>query len=107
VVTWRWQRLMAGSQTLTVTVVAATEGTFQVAPIKAYADAQPEVSGMTANSHFTVCAPGCLPVPTGPPGIAVGCPGECSGNGACNTLTGACVCASSWSGVDCSEQASK
>lgn len=101
VVSWRYDSLMAGTHTLSVRAVAATEGTFVLPPIKASADLQPELMGMTAGASFEVCAAGCAPQPLPPPGARVPCPKNCSGNGACDISTGRCSCTTGFSGDAC------
>jgi len=112
VVTFHYDYLTAGTSVLEIKAVAATVGEFVLPPIKAYADRQPEVMGMTAGGNFSVCATGLgavgggsgacgvelLPLAQAP----VACPNNCSGNGACNLDTGACICNNRFSGSDCS-----
>ena len=92
---------------MTVNAVAVTPGTFALPPIKASADLQPEVMGMTAAGSLVVCSggKGCPPeaMASGPLLVPLPCPKNCNGgNGACRLDVGKCVCAASFSGEDCS-----
>ncbi|KAL6763015.1 hypothetical protein V8C86DRAFT_462822 [Haematococcus lacustris] len=112
-VSWQWQALMSGTHSLSFTAVAATEGVFVLPPIRAQADNQPEVMGMTAGSTFTVGPAGSAALPLRGPDpssssaatLPQSCPANCNGNGACNILNGSCVCSSGWQGLACGEQA--
>eukprot|EP00798_Chlamydomonas_sp_ICE-L_P014425 gene14425-20431_t len=107
-VSFRYQRLMAGTSTVQFQAVAATPGTFVRPPISAYASLQPELRGSTAGGYFTVCpnAPACNGAASGTdlePGPMKNCPGNCGGaNGICRPDSGACVCKEGFGGDDCS-----
>ncbi|KAG2494914.1 hypothetical protein HYH03_006849 [Edaphochlamys debaryana] len=102
VVTFNWMRLSAGTSSVTVYAVAASVGKFVVPPIRAWADDQPELMGMTAGSSVTVCADCAGPAYGTPPAPPLPCPGDCSGHGTCNLKTGRCRCDGGWSRSDCS-----
>ncbi|KAF8063719.1 hypothetical protein HT031_003574 [Scenedesmus sp. PABB004] len=73
VVTFTWAWFPAGTATVRFRAVAATSGTFVLPPAKASVRQQPEA-----------------------------CPAGCSGSGACDLGSGACVCDAGFSGPDCS-----
>ncbi|KAG2494912.1 hypothetical protein HYH03_006847 [Edaphochlamys debaryana] len=102
VVTFNWMRLSAGTSSVTVYAVAASVGKFVVPPIRAWADDQPELMGMTAGSSVTVCADCAGPAYGTPPAPPLPCPGDCSGHGTCNLKTGRCRCDGGWTRADCS-----
>ena len=105
-VTFRYARLQAGSSSVQLSAVAVTAGVFVLPPIKASADMQPEVMGMTAAGHLTVCSGSdCVPEASGEATVApVACRNDCSGgNGVCRLDIGKCVCAAAFAGEDCSE----
>ena len=101
-VNFHYMRLTSGSWTMTVNVVAASEGTFVLPPISASADLQPEVMGMTKGGSFVVCSEDCQAVATPPAAPPKTCPSNCNGSGTCNLSTGACLCNPGFSGSDCS-----
>ncbi|KAF6261957.1 hypothetical protein COO60DRAFT_1458856 [Scenedesmus sp. NREL 46B-D3] len=95
----------AGTQTLRFKAVAATSGVFTLPPVKAYLQQQPEVMGLSPAGTFTVCptAQTCAAAQQQPgtAAVAKACPQDCSGNGACNLASGACICDAGFSGPDC------
>ncbi|KAG1668837.1 hypothetical protein FOA52_004932 [Chlamydomonas sp. UWO 241] len=101
VVTFTYDYLMAGTSSVQVLAVAATPGDFARPPVSAYAENQPEVTGMTAAGRLQVCV-GCEPVAVELPPPPRACPSNCNGNGACNLDDGTCVCGSDFTGADCS-----
>ncbi|KAG1668836.1 hypothetical protein FOA52_004931 [Chlamydomonas sp. UWO 241] len=102
VVTFTYDYLMAGTSSVQVLAVAATPGDFARPPVSAYAENQPEVTGMTAAGRLRVCV-GCAPVAVELPPPPRACPDNCNGNGACNLDDGTCVCGSDFTGDNCSE----
>ncbi len=64
-----------------------------------------QVMGMTSGGVFTVCGAGCQAAAEDVAAPPNSCPKQCSGNGACNTASGQCVCQAGWSGVACDVQA--
>ncbi|PNH12233.1 hypothetical protein TSOC_000852 [Tetrabaena socialis] len=102
VVTFSYMRLTAGTSSVTIRAVAASVGTFVLPPIRASADDQPELMGLTAGGKFTVCA-GCAgPTYGSPPPPPKPCPRDCNGNGVCNLKTGKCQCDPAFRKSDCS-----
>ncbi|KAF5837388.1 hypothetical protein DUNSADRAFT_4436 [Dunaliella salina] len=57
-VQFHYQSMMAGTHTLEFMAVASTEGIFVLPSVKAFADNQAEVMGMTASQTFEICAGG-------------------------------------------------
>lgn len=109
-VTFRFSYLRAGTHTVRFKAVAATSGTFVLPPAKAYVRQQPEVMGLSAAGQLVVCGKatgGCTSAGGSGAGggstaaAAKGCPGDCNGNGACNLVTGACICNAGFSGAGC------
>ena len=104
-VTWYADRGMrAGTQDFEFQAMAATVGKFALPPAQAQVVLQPEVMGLSAGGSFQVArgaltkAQSQLPAPQ-PPKL---CPGDgCSGNGACDIVTGTCKCGSAFTGADC------
>jgi hypothetical protein len=111
VVTLRYDFLSAGAHTVRFKAVAATPGDFLLPPVKAYAAKQPEVMGLSAGARFTVCgARGAVCAPAGAAAAAPApaprrCPADCSGNGACNLVSGACICDRGFAGPACETRA--
>ncbi len=101
-VTFSYLHLSAGTSSVTVYAVAASVGRFVLPPVRAFANDQPELMGMTAAGTFTVCADCTAPTYGNVPQPPKACPNDCSGNGMCNLRTGACVCVAGFSGNDCS-----
>ncbi len=101
VVTFSYLSLRAGTSSVTIRAVAATAGSFVLPPVRAWAEGQPELMGMTAGAAFRVCA-GCAGPSFAPPAPPPKpCPSDCSGNGVCNLRTGRCTCNAGWAGRDC------
>ncbi len=103
VVTFRFARLPSGASSVQFTAVAATPGVWALPPVKASAEQQPEVMGMTPAGSFAVCSATCVAEPAQQPQALVACPNSCSGNGSCRLDVGRCVCSSGFAGADCSE----
>jgi hypothetical protein len=102
VVTFSYLGLPAGTSSVTVTSVAATAGTFVVPPVRAFADQQPELMGMTAADRIVVCDDCRRPTYAGPPLAPKPCANDCSGHGLCNLQTGVCRCDGGYDRADCS-----
>ncbi|KAG2434208.1 hypothetical protein HXX76_007934 [Chlamydomonas incerta] len=102
VVTFSYWALRAGTASVTIRAVAATAGYFVVPPIRAWAEAQPELMGMSAAGQVRVCADCKAPGPAPPAPPPRGCPGDCSGHGLCNLAAGTCLCGGGYEGEDCS-----
>ncbi|KAG2452414.1 hypothetical protein HYH02_002657 [Chlamydomonas schloesseri] len=101
-VTFSYASLRAGTSTVTIKAVAASAGNFVLPPIRAWAEAQPELMGTTAGSSFVVCSDCSAPTPATPPAAPVPCPAlDCSGNGVCNLANGTCECDAGWTGKVC------
>ena len=98
--------MRAGTQDFEYKAMAATVGQFALPPAQAQVVLQPEVMGLSAGGSFQVSKGGLtsaeseLPVPA-PPKL---CPGNgCSGNGACDIVTGTCKCDRAFTGTNCSD----
>ncbi|KAK9809200.1 hypothetical protein WJX72_011244 [[Myrmecia] bisecta] len=104
VVTFKYQRLLPGSQEVTFRAVAASVGQWSLPPAKAFVTDQPEVMGLSAAGSLEVCD-GCTAQPV--PAAATpskACPRNCSGaGGLCNLDTGVCLCNPGYAGDDCSQ----
>lgn len=110
VVKFYYARLPSGSSSIQFNAVAVTTGTFALPPIKASANLQPEVMGMTAAGQLTVVGDGPgNPVVVGgaasPRRNVTACPGNCNDNGVCLLDGGKCACSAGFSGDDCSKVA--
>ncbi|DAZ98840.1 TPA: hypothetical protein N0F65_000996, partial [Lagenidium giganteum] len=65
------------------------------------------VNCTTVGAHVTVPGyPDTIICPDPSIVCSVGCPGNCSGHGACNTTSRTCSCANGWMGVDCASNGS-
>lgn len=112
VVTLQYQRLAAGSSSVSFKAVAATAGTFVLPPVKAYDASQPELMGLTAGAAFVVCDPAgddganCVAAPADAQPPAQPCPADCNGNGVCNLSAGECVCYGGFTGEACDQPTS-
>ncbi|GBF98146.1 K(+) efflux antiporter chloroplastic-like [Raphidocelis subcapitata] len=106
-VTFRYPFLSAGTHSIRFKAVAATPGTFVLPPVKAFASKQPELMGLSPGGSFRVCADRAAPcgAPEAPGAAAAPkrCPGDCSGNGACNLSSGECTCDAGFAGEDCGD----
>lgn len=87
---------------VTFRAVAATPGSFALPPAKAYAAQEPELMGLSAAGGIEVCVPPCSALPAAPPPAPKQCPNDCSGNGACDTSSGTCLCDARFGYEDCS-----
>lgn len=102
VVTFSYLGLSAGTSSVTLRAVAATPGNFVFPPVRASADRQPELMGMTAAETFTVCADCQGPTVADVRSRPRACRNDCSGNGLCNLNLGRCSCNPGFGRVDCS-----
>uniref|UniRef100_A0A383WAS0 EGF-like domain-containing protein n=1 Tax=Tetradesmus obliquus TaxID=3088 RepID=A0A383WAS0_TETOB len=125
-VTFKFGYLGAGTVNLKFKAIAATPGTFVLPPVKAYSVQQPELMGLSAAGEFTVCPSrrganaaaattgvvktqgaaafavcGAAGAAQQPLPAAKSCPGNCSSNGVCNLLSGACLCNAGFTGASC------
>lgn len=95
----------AGTKSAQIVAVAATEGEFLFPSALAFADEQPEVSGLTGAFKFKVCGADEKCVSEDPTAGAapIACPGDglCSGLGSCNTVEGECICFEGYEGDEC------
>ncbi|GMH38987.1 hypothetical protein BSKO_06885 [Bryopsis sp. KO-2023] len=104
VVTFRFNSVNAGTQTVNFRAVAATVGTFTLPPVKAFVDEQPEVMGLSAGGEIEICSgEKCVAVEDVLPSTPKSCPNDCSDNGACDLDSGACLCLDGFKGEDCGE----
>lgn len=108
-VTFRFSYMRAGTHTMRFKAVAATSGTFVLPPVKAFVQQQPEVMGLSPAGTLTVCAKAneaCAAGEAAGQAAAVpakACPQDCNGNGACNLLTGVCICDTGFAGQACAD----
>ncbi|GLI68405.1 hypothetical protein VaNZ11_012792 [Volvox africanus] len=93
-VTFSYMALRAGTSSVSLRAVAATPGSFIFPPVRAAADNQPELMGMTAAFKLQVCTECKVPTyiqsslaPPKPCGRK-----GCGRHGICNLSTGKCVC---------------
>ncbi len=100
-VTFSYLHLSAGTSSVTVYAVAASVGRFVLPPVRAFANDQPELMGMTAAGTFTVCTDCTAPTYGEVPPPPKPCPKDCSGNGVCDLSKGTCVCSDGFTGADC------
>ncbi|GMH44588.1 hypothetical protein BSKO_12540 [Bryopsis sp. KO-2023] len=102
VVTFRFNSVNAGTQTVNFRAVAATAGTFTLPPVKAFVNEQPEVMGLSPGSELEICSgKNCVAVEDAPPETPKSCPNDCSDNGACDLDSGVCLCLKGFRGKDC------
>lgn len=82
--------------------IAATAGTFTFPPTQAFVNDQPEVMGLSAAGHLTICSGDeCESVPAEAPPIVKSCSTNCNHNGGCNLGTGRCLCLEGFEGTNC------
>ncbi len=97
--------MAAGTHTVKFKAIAATPGSFVLPPVKAFVAKQPELMGLSPGGKFTVCgarAESCNVAEQPAPAAPKRCPSDCSGNGACNLVTGNCLCDAGFGGPACS-----
>ncbi|GMH44586.1 hypothetical protein BSKO_12538 [Bryopsis sp. KO-2023] len=104
VVTFRYNSVNAGTQTVNFRAVAATAGTFTLPPVKAFVNEQPEVMGLSPGGELKICSgASCVAVEDAPPKTPKSCPNDCSDNGACDLDSGVCLCLDGFIREDCGE----
>jgi len=91
-VLFTFPRAPAGAYTVSVAAVAATPGDFLLPPAKAYSQRQPELLGLSPSARLTVCEAPCAAEAAPPAAPLRSCPADCSGAGACDASSGACLC---------------
>ncbi|GIL86136.1 hypothetical protein Vretimale_13856 [Volvox reticuliferus] len=101
-VTFSYMALRAGTSSVSLRAVAATPGSFVFPPVRAAADNQPELMGMTGASKLQVCTECYSPSFARLPPVPRACPNDCSGKGMCNPQTGRCKCDPGFTRADCS-----
>ncbi|GMH44597.1 hypothetical protein BSKO_12549 [Bryopsis sp. KO-2023] len=102
VVTFRFNSVNAGTQTVNFRAVAATAGTFTLPPVKTFVNEQPEVMGLSPASELEICSgKNCVAVEDAPSETPKSCPNDCSDNGACDLDSGVCLCLKGFRGKDC------
>ncbi|GIL54024.1 hypothetical protein Vafri_9574 [Volvox africanus] len=101
-VTFSYMALRAGTSSVSLRAVAATPGSFVFPPVRASADNQPELMGMTAAFKLQVCTECDSPSFAVQPPAPRACPNDCSGKGICNPQTGRCKCDAGFTRADCS-----
>ncbi|CAD7700532.1 unnamed protein product [Ostreobium quekettii] len=102
VVTFRYNRLRAGTHVMRVRAVAATPGVFGLPPTAAFVNSQPELMGLSPAGSFEVCdGEGCEAVPLGPARTPKACPQDCNNNGLCDLDKGTCLCFEGFTGDAC------
>ncbi|GMH44585.1 hypothetical protein BSKO_12537 [Bryopsis sp. KO-2023] len=104
VVTFRYNSVNAGTQTVNFRAVAATSGTFTLPPVKAFVNEQPEVMGLSPGGELEICSgASCVAVEDAPSKTPKSCLNDCSDNGACDLDSGVCLCLDGFIGEDCGE----
>lgn len=102
IVTFQHGSLFEGTHMVTFRAIAATAGTFSFPPTRAFVSQEPEVMGLSAAATLQICSgKACKATAEEPAPKAQGCPLNCNGNGACDLVSGSCICLQGFKGEDC------